>query len=421
MSERKLGLGKHSDGAERLELAAIGIEAEFDLYIDDRKRKPEEVFGDPRAFLGDAPHRRGTSYHLPTGGAVYFDTGVIEVVTPVIEIAPGCAARAGRSLWEGIHQVRSRLDEWSVRNGADVRLSGFSAHYNVSFTGHGAGAQEERSIRRLARLLAFVVPFPVMLLAANRRSTGVGVRPRRDRAEVTVDFTPSPALTIATATIVTGILRQAMGWPTFRLQALEAHDIPVIRGFRPVRHTSRSGWLARADSFPRDPFRCDVDDARWATLDGRTLSLRQISRDIFEAFEPGIREIADPFTMQLIDSVFERRTPVLLDLPDRPEAYDDVGRLCRWDDLFPERTLDRSRYERVLIRAISGQPILLGGARYTPVAMEGWSRIIARRDDGTRHVFSLDFLTRNLERWDRRRPLESRPPGWWRRDRSRDK
>ena len=29
-------------------------------------------------------------------------------------------------------------------------------------------------------------------------------------------------------------------------------------------------------------------------------------------------------------------------------AYDDVGRLCRWDDLFPITLLPRSRFERVL-------------------------------------------------------------------------
>ena len=94
-----------------LEMAAIGLEAECALWIDDKPTTPEKVFGDPRAFLGDGlVHREGTSYHLPTGGAVYFDTGVIEVATPAIEIQYGCAARAGRSLWESLHAVRDGLD-----------------------------------------------------------------------------------------------------------------------------------------------------------------------------------------------------------------------------------------------------------------------------------------------------------------------
>ena len=91
--------GGRSFSQEQLQLAAIGMEAEFSVFVDGEQVKPEDVFHDPRTFLGrDLMHRRGTSYHLPTGGAVYFDTGVIEVATPVIEIEKGCAARAGRSL-----------------------------------------------------------------------------------------------------------------------------------------------------------------------------------------------------------------------------------------------------------------------------------------------------------------------------------
>jgi hypothetical protein len=94
-----------------LELAAIGLEAELELIVDGRKTKPERLFGDPMGFIRQPlVHREGTSYHLPTGGAVYFDTGVIEVATPVIEIDRGCAARAGRSLWEGIRFLRAELD-----------------------------------------------------------------------------------------------------------------------------------------------------------------------------------------------------------------------------------------------------------------------------------------------------------------------
>jgi len=36
-----------------------------------------------------------------------------------------------------------------------------------------------------------------MLLATNRESTGVGVRPRGDRIEITADFTPDPTMMVA--------------------------------------------------------------------------------------------------------------------------------------------------------------------------------------------------------------------------------
>src|SRR4028119_1030335 len=94
------GTAKGSAQGGRLKLAAIGMEAEFQVAVDGEPVRPEDVFGDPRGVLrGALMPRVGTSYHLPTGGAVYFDTGVIEVATPVIEIERGAAARAGRSLW----------------------------------------------------------------------------------------------------------------------------------------------------------------------------------------------------------------------------------------------------------------------------------------------------------------------------------
>src|SRR5262245_34477735 len=111
--KKSAGNQKGEVSSAALQLAAIGMEAEFQVMVDGELIRAEHVFGDPRAFSrGDLMHRVGTSYHLPTGGAVYFDTGVIEVATPVIEIAPGCAARAGRSLWEAILYVRNELDAW---------------------------------------------------------------------------------------------------------------------------------------------------------------------------------------------------------------------------------------------------------------------------------------------------------------------
>ena len=101
-----------------LRLAAMGIEAECSLVVDDKPTRPEALFGSPRDFIrGELVHREGTSYHLPMGPAVYFDTGVIEVATPVIEIERGCAARAARSLWEAIGFLRGELDAWDAEHG----------------------------------------------------------------------------------------------------------------------------------------------------------------------------------------------------------------------------------------------------------------------------------------------------------------
>lgn len=389
---------EHDANGGRLELAAMGVESEFVLVVDDEAVRPEDLFGDPRAFIRqELVHRRGTSYHLPTGGAIYFDTGVIEVATPVIEIARGCGARAGRSLWEGIHFVRDELDAWERANRRDVRLTGFSAHYNVSLDETPSYADASR----LAYLLTHILPAPVMLLAGNRRSTGVGVRPRGDRIEITVDFTPSAALMIATATLIVGIVREVMKWERHELTALEQEALPRVRGFTPMPHTSRKGWLARFDCFPGNPFNCDVNDPCWEMTDGEMLSLRDLAGRITKRFWRSIRRISDPFTFRLIGSVIAGRSPSLLELDDRPPEYEDVGRLCTWEELFPPQELERSRYERVLIHAIAGHRLRLYGRWYLPTGMRGWSHVICRReDDGTRHVLSIDRIANFGEVWD---------------------
>jgi hypothetical protein len=383
-------------------LAAVGLEAEFSVVLDGESVRPEDVFGSPRRIVrGPMMHRTGRSYHLPTGGAVYFDTGVVEIATPIIEIEPGCAARAGRSLWESICFLRGELDAWEEREGHTVHLSGFSTHYNVSFElpEHARGAS--RTVEELALLLTHIVPMPVMLLAANRRSTGIGVRPRSNRIEITADFTPDAALMIATATLIVGIARDVMTWPSFDLSALSTRALPVVRDFTPEPHSSRHGWVARFTSYRVNPFAADVDERLWITRGGARLSLRQVAARTTRYFWPSISRVGDPRSLRLIASVMRGKTPSLLELGDRPPEYDSVGRMCTWTDLFPVRALPRSRYERVFIRAISGRKLRLGGDWFTPAGMRGWSHVIFERDrDHTRHVFSLDFLLGHLDDWD---------------------
>src|SRR5215467_12053212 len=114
--------------------AVIGLEAEFNLLINQRRQRPEKVFGDPsRLVRRRMIPRTGKSFQLPAGGAIYFDTGVIEVATPIVEFEPGCCYRATRLLWEQIRYLRVELDHWGKRHKRHCRLQGFSAHYNFSF------------------------------------------------------------------------------------------------------------------------------------------------------------------------------------------------------------------------------------------------------------------------------------------------
>jgi hypothetical protein len=252
----------------------------------------------------------------------------------MIELAPAGAARAVRNLWEGIGVVRDRLSAWSAARFRPVRLQGFSTHYNVTFD-RPHPPDSERTVEKLALLLAHVLPIPVALLGSNRRSTGVGVRPRGNRIEVTADFTPDPALMVATATLVAGVTRGAMALPSYSLDVLREMRLPSVEGVVPGPHSSRRGWLVRDYHFPRSPFTTNIDARVWPTRDGRLLSLRAIARETAWRFRRSLRQHADPFTFRLLFAVLEGRSPSLLELPDRPGAYDDIGQAIRWGEVLP--------------------------------------------------------------------------------------
>src|SRR5437870_3403664 len=221
--------------------AVIGLEAEFNLLVNDRRRRPEKVFGDPsRLVRRRMIPRTGKSFQLPAGGAIYFDTGVIEVATPIVELEPGCCYRATRSLWEQIRYLRRELDHWASRHKCQSRLQGFSTHYNFSFP--STQKSELRNATKLAYLLAHILPVPVILLATNRQSSAVGVRPRGNRIEVTVDFTPDPALMLATCVFIAGAVETVLRWEDFRLRQLRRHGLPRIARFHLRKHSSRRGW-----------------------------------------------------------------------------------------------------------------------------------------------------------------------------------
>ena len=321
----------------KLDMPVIGMESEFNVWIDEEEINPEPYWKHPSAFI-DRPllKREKTSLQLPTGGAVYFDRGVIEVVTPVIELAPSSTARMVRNLWEQIGFVREQLTQWGKQNGHNVRLKAYSSHYNISYEIPKSQQNAKRNEKALALLLAYILPVPVMIVASNRRSTGVGVRPRGSRIEVTVDFTPDPGLMIASAALIVGIVREVMSWPSYDLSILRELPIPVISGVIPGKHTTRKGWLTKDFHYPQSPYTCDVNEPLWTTQHGDLKSLREIGYESAWFFRKAIRKYSDPFSFRLLYAVLAGRAPSLLELVDRPTAYEDVGRLCRWGQVIHE-------------------------------------------------------------------------------------
>src|SRR5436305_8006867 len=282
--------------------AVIGLEAEFNLFVNGRRRRPEKVFGDPSRLVRRRMIRRtGKSFQSPAGGAIYFDTGVIEVATPIVELEAGCCYRATRLLWEQIRYLRVELDHWAKRNGCECRLQGFSTHYNFSFP--NGQRSKFRNDTKLAYLLAHILPVPVILLATNRQSSAVGVRPRRTRLEVTTDFTPDPALMLATCAFIAGAIETILRWEDFGLRRLNPNEIPRIAPFRLRKHSSRRGWRITADSLGQNPFTSDINAPLWKLRDGRMLSLRAIAAEILTPFRRRIRQVSDSNTLQHITAV----------------------------------------------------------------------------------------------------------------------
>jgi hypothetical protein len=90
----------------------------------------------------------------------------------------------------------------------------------------------------------------------------------------------------------------------------------------------------------------------------------------------------------------------LLDLPERPCEYDDVGRLCAWRPAYSQLAAERSRLEQVVLHALAGDKLRIDGASFTPIGMKGWSRIVFQRDsDKKRITVALDDLLEHLPAW----------------------
>ena len=187
--------------ARRRELASLrmpvrGMEAEFNVFVDGVEIDPRKYWGSPGAFI-DAPllKRERSSFQLPTGGAVYFDRGVIEVVTP----GDRAGARAARRAWCGTSGSRSASCATSSRSGrrgaADTSASRPTARTTTSPSSCGAHEQgPDRNIKTLALLLAYILPVPVAVVGTNRRSTGRGRAAARqpDRGHRRLHARPRP-------------------------------------------------------------------------------------------------------------------------------------------------------------------------------------------------------------------------------------
>ena len=372
-----------------------GIEAEFQTICDQKECSPEDLFGSFDAVIprGAVPWA-GKPLPLPNGGVTYLDRGVIEIVTPPIELSPDSARQAVECLWKQIHWVRQHLDTWERCTGRHVRLRGFSAHYNVSFD--PALRDKNRNLARLAYLLCHILPFPIILLATNNASTGVGVRPRHNRLEITVDFTPRPDLMIATAATILGLVTHVMSWETYRIEELKHRSLPQLAFFCPTRHASRHGWLAHYSSFSVNPFKVVNSSELWQTKHHGLLTINELSELVVKDHWDSIKAYAGARTRDLIWGIITGSTPGLRHSTASPDGYDNVRGT-------PSASIPRGspkRYAGLLARCYEGTPVSMKGSTFMPRRVLGWFVIeFLERETGRTRIFTLDEIIRSSPKW----------------------
>jgi hypothetical protein len=148
------------------------------------------------------------------------------------------------------------------------------------------------------------------------------------------------------------------------------------------------------------------------------LSLRRIALEITRHFRGGIERYADAESVRRLFSLLEGSATSLLDLDDRPAAYEDVESDLPieppWRDeasdrrhrsrKYPERRtpssapnpLTRSAYERIFRLLGTRKPFRLAGEELTPVAVKGWYHAVLRAPNGEERVVSIDQLLTQL-------------------------
>src|SRR3954470_10172879 len=126
-----------------------------------------------------------------------------------------------------------------------------------------------------------------------------------------------------------------MPGPSYELYELNLRPIPVPAGVVPGKHTTRKGWLTKDFQYPQSPYSSDIDARIWTARDGSRMALRERARQVCWYFRHGIRRYSDPFTVRHLFAILSGRAPSMLELPDRPSAYEDVGREAQWGMVLP--------------------------------------------------------------------------------------
>ena len=185
----------------------------------------------------------------------------------------------------------------------------------------------------------------------------------------------------ATATLIVGIVRDVMTWPTYELRSSSAEAFRSSR-VRPVPHSSRKGWVASADCYPRNPFMLRRGSRdMWTTRDGAARCRCARSR--------GARRDCS--------GTPSARWAIRSRSSSSPRSCADVRRRCSSCTTGPRptrtsagcargTTCSRSRSCRAratsacISHAIARRRVRMEGSWHRPVGVRGWTHVVLRRE-----------------------------------------
>src|SRR6202022_2483712 len=104
-------------------------------------------------------------------------------------------------------------------------------------------------------------------------------------------------------TLIVGIVREVMSWPTYDLSLLQKLPIPVVAGVVPGKHTTRKGWLTKDFHYPQSPYTADINAPLGNVQFDKRPPLRRMGKQVAWYFRRSIRRYSDPFSFRLLFAV----------------------------------------------------------------------------------------------------------------------
>lgn len=341
----------------------VGVEREYEVWRAGETvdvRALWDNLPDPGVWLdpSDARARRG-----PWGGVLTADGPHAELATPPVTMGPGSTRELVALAASGERHLAAQLPEH--------RLVGYSTHINVEVA--------DRSVVRVARLIAGRLALPLMLGLDRRDSPGLLVRPRPGRLEVGGEFAAGDQLRAAVVLTIGMVLlaESAIG--------IRRGRIPYVPPAKTERAVERFGWYV-----DRKAFGPDLYVAGRATALGPVTAGEVVAR-LWSAARPMVADHLDDEELEVADRVVSGERPIPMEQPtDRDGPTPEPAK----HSYLPHR---RGDLELSVHRATWSQAVL----RVRTASGTRWITVPGRTLDAVLDAFDGGLLDDDLRRLTR--------------------